>query len=289
MTFRQVPTAEKAAFEEAPRKPLIPLDWREGKKRQFRRQPWAGFLASMAPRRGPFARTRGLGSRARPAPETQRCLSRVNTHPLERGLKIRCGDRKIHAGGAGNYRRSATLAAIADPGPSARVDGCVASPVPIDTAIAYARQIAMEAAHEKEVIHRDLKAGQYQSHARRHREAPGFRTRQGHRAEGAAASTRRRPTLRPRCRSPCIQARMILGTPAYMVPERARGKAVDRGADIWAFGVVLFEMRTDKMPFGGGETVSDSLAAVLTGEPDFHVLPEGHSDARVAWTTISHP
>ena len=65
---------------------------------------------------------------------------------------------------------------------------------------------------------------------------------------------------------------MILGTAAYMSPEQARGKTVDKRADIWAFGVVLFEMLTGKQLFEG-ETVSDTLAQVLTKEPDWEQVP----------------
>jgi eukaryotic-like serine/threonine-protein kinase len=68
------------------------------------------------------------------------------------------------------------------------------------------------------------------------------------------------------------QAGMILGTAGYMAPEQARGKAVDRRADIWAFGVVLYEMLSGRMLFEG-ETISDTLAAVLTKEPDWSVAP----------------
>ena len=66
---------------------------------------------------------------------------------------------------------------------------------------------------------------------------------------------------------------MIMGTAAYMSPEQARGKTVDRRADIWAFGVVLFEMLTGTRLFAG-ETVSDTLAAVLKTDPDWSLLPK---------------
>ena len=69
------------------------------------------------------------------------------------------------------------------------------------------------------------------------------------------------------------QAGMILGTAAYMSPEQARGKPVDRRADIWAFGVVLYEMLTGRMLFAG-ETVNDSMIAVATREPDWSELPK---------------
>jgi serine/threonine protein kinase len=69
------------------------------------------------------------------------------------------------------------------------------------------------------------------------------------------------------------QAGMILGTAACMSPEQARGQAVDKRADIWAFGVILFELLAGKMVFGGGATVTDTLAAVVLKEPDYSVLP----------------
>ena len=65
---------------------------------------------------------------------------------------------------------------------------------------------------------------------------------------------------------------MILGTAAYMAPEQARGKTVDKRADIWAFGLVLYEMLTGRTAFAG-DTISDVLAAVLTREPDWTALP----------------
>ena len=68
------------------------------------------------------------------------------------------------------------------------------------------------------------------------------------------------------------QVGMILGTAAYMAPEQARGKAVDKRADIWAFGVVLYEMLTGRAAFAG-DTVTDILAAVVTREPDWTALP----------------
>ena len=66
---------------------------------------------------------------------------------------------------------------------------------------------------------------------------------------------------------------VILGTAAYMSPEQARGKTVDKRTDIWAFGCVLFEMLTGRQAFGG-ETVSDIIAAILSRSPDIDVLPK---------------
>ena len=76
------------------------------------------------------------------------------------------------------------------------------------------------------------------------------------------------PTLTVRA----TQMGMVIGTAAYMAPEQARGKAVDRRADIWAFGVVLYEMLTGRRAFDG-EEISDVLAAVLTRDPDLSALP----------------
>jgi serine/threonine-protein kinase len=148
-------------------------------------------------------------------------------------------------------------------------------PLPVDTAIAYARQIAagLEAAHEKGIVHRDLKPANIKVTPDGTVKLLDFGLAKA--AEPAApASTAASPTLSPTLSLAMTQAGMILGTAAYMSPEQARGKAVDRRADIWAFGVVLYELLTGAMLFGGGETVSDSLAAVLTREPDFNLLPK---------------
>src|ERR1039457_448558 len=82
------------------------------------------------------------------------------------------------------------------------------------------------------------------------------------------------PTESPALSLATTEAGMILGTAAYMSPEQARGQPVDKRADIWAFGVILYELLTGKMLFGDSRNVSDSLAAVLTREPDFHALPK---------------
>ena len=68
------------------------------------------------------------------------------------------------------------------------------------------------------------------------------------------------------------EAGIILGTAAYMSPEQAKGKVVDKRSDIWAFGCVLFEMLSGKQPFAG-ETLTDTLASVVRGEPDWELLP----------------
>ena len=89
------------------------------------------------------------------------------------------------------------------------------------------------------------------------------------RRERSSAMRRRRRRPSPRTRR---QAGIILGTAAYMAPEQARGRVVDRRADIWAFGVVLFEMLAGTRPFRG-ETISDTLAAIIKDEPPWTRLP----------------
>jgi serine/threonine protein kinase len=147
-------------------------------------------------------------------------------------------------------------------------------PVPVDTAIAYARQIAagLEAAHEKGIIHRDLKPANIKI-------TPDATVKLLDFGLAKVAECDRPPGLSPAgTNSPTLslamtEAGMILGTAAYMAPEQARGKPVDKRADIWAFGVVLYELLTGKRLFGGGETVTDTIAAVMTREPDWSTLP----------------
>src|SRR5271169_3446222 len=143
-------------------------------------------------------------------------------------------------------------------------------PLPLEVALNYARQIAdaLEAAHEKNIIHRDLKPANIMITPTGVVKVLDFglaavlsRDREG--AEPANSPTL---TISP------TRAGMILGTAGYMSPEQARGKAVDKRADIWAFGVVLFEMLTGQ-PLFEGETVSDTLAQVLTKEPNWEQVP----------------
>jgi serine/threonine-protein kinase len=150
------------------------------------------------------------------------------------------------------------------------VDGAtLQGPLPLETALDYARQIAdaLEAAHEKNIIHRDLKPANIMITPAGVVKVLDFGL-----AAVAQSSDPSNPANSPTLTISPTRAGMILGTAAYMSPEQARGKVVDKRADIWAFGVVLFEMLTGQ-PLFAGETVSDTLAQVLTKEPDWAQVP----------------
>jgi eukaryotic-like serine/threonine-protein kinase len=143
--------------------------------------------------------------------------------------------------------------------------------LPLDEALKIARQVgdALEAAHEKGIVHRDLKPGN-------------IILRQDGTAKvldfGLAKAKESNPAGEPFTHSqsltmaPVSRAGVVVGTAAYMAPEQARGKLVDKRADIWAFGVILFEMLTGERLFDG-ETVSDTLIEVATREPPWERIP----------------
>ena len=147
----------------------------------------------------------------------------------------------------------------------------VGAGLPIDDALAIARQIAdaLEAAHEQGIVHRDLKPANIKVREDGTVKVLDFGLAKAMDTTSAsAAKAMNSPTLSIHA----TQAGVILGAAAYMSPEQARGRAVDRRADIWAFGVVLFEMLTGRRAFDG-ETITDIIAAVVTREPDLGVLP----------------
>src|SRR5579864_7337849 len=143
-------------------------------------------------------------------------------------------------------------------------------PLPFETALNYAKQFAeaLEAAHEKGITHRDLKPANIMITPAGVVKVLDF----GLAAVAPASAGESDPANSPTLTMHATQAGMIMGTAAYMSPEQASGRPVDRRADIWSFGVVLWEMLTGH-PLFSGETLSHTLADVLKGEIEFNKLP----------------
>ncbi len=157
--------------------------------------------------------------------------------------------------------------------------------VPLDQALSIARQMAeaLEAAHERGIIHRDLKPANIKV-----REDGAVKVLDFGLAKALAPASGSSPSTpgaglanSPTFTSPGhlgpgydagTQLGVILGTAAYRAPEQAKGRAVDRRADVWAFGVVLYEMLTGRRAFAGDDT-TDILAAIVRDEPDWTALP----------------
>jgi serine/threonine-protein kinase len=151
-------------------------------------------------------------------------------------------------------------------------DQIVRGAMPTDEALPIAKQIAeaLEAAHEQGIIHRDLKPANIKIRSDGTVKVLDFGLAKATEPVSATShSASRSPTITA---SSITEAGVILGTAAYMSPEQARGRAVDKRADIWAFGCVLYEMLTGRAAFLG-ETLSDTIAGVLEREPDWHDLP----------------
>jgi eukaryotic-like serine/threonine-protein kinase len=145
--------------------------------------------------------------------------------------------------------------------------------IPLDEALPIARQIAeaLEAAHEAGIIHRDLKPANIKLRPDGTVKVLDFGLAKAlEPTVPSSASVTASPTITTPAMMTGIG--MIVGTAAYMSPEQAKGRPIDKRADLWAFGCVLFEMLTGTRAFAG-EDVSDTLAAVLRGEPDWTLLP----------------
>ena len=150
----------------------------------------------------------------------------------------------------------------------------VRGPIPVDEALDVAKQIAeaLEDAHEHGIVHRDLKPANVKLTPDGKVKVLDFGLAKAWSGDSHPVSGSGALSQSPTLAHTGTAAGLILGTAAYMSPEQARGKAVDKRADIWAFGVVLFEMLTGRRLFDG-ETVTDVLAAVVTREPDYAGLP----------------
>ena len=144
-------------------------------------------------------------------------------------------------------------------------------PVPVEEALLPARQLAeaLEYAHERGIIHRDLKPANIKLTPEGRLKVLDFGLAKALETRAVVGDPGAGPTLT----SPAMtQAGIILGTAAYMSPEQARGASVDKRTDIWAFGVVLFEMLTGR-PCFPGDSVTDVLAAVVKSDPNWAALP----------------
>jgi hypothetical protein len=146
----------------------------------------------------------------------------------------------------------------------------IKSPLSLEETIGLCLQIAegLEAAHEKGIIHRDLKPGNVKITPEGKVKILDFGLAKAFHDQAPEVDLRNSPTITANMTQPGV----ILGTAAYMSPEQAKAKAVDKRADIWAFGCVLFECLTGKRAFQG-DTISETVAAILKGEPDWTLLP----------------
>ncbi len=140
----------------------------------------------------------------------------------------------------------------------------------VEDALEIARQIAeaLEAAHDKGVIHRDLKPANVKKSPEGKVKVLDFGLAKAMTGEATGTDTANSPTITANFTRPGI----IMGTAAYMSPEQARGKSLDKRTDIWSFGCMLYEFLTGQRVFGG-ETTSDAIGAILHKEPDWGCLP----------------
>ena len=166
-------------------------------------------------------------------------------------------------------------------------DRIAQGPIPLDEALPVAKQIveALGAAHERSIIHRDLKPANIKLTPEGKVKILDFglakaldRTDEGRNFSSAGAGSPGQDPAYVLSQSPTLTSPLmtgggiILGTAAYMSPEQAKGKTVDKRTDVWAFGCVLFEMLNGRRAFEG-EDVSDTMAAILRAEPDWKLLP----------------
>src|SRR5580658_8688264 len=203
---------------------------------------------------------------------------------LNRDVAIKISDEKFTDRFEREARSIATLnhpniCTLYDVGPNYLVMELIEGPtladrikegaIPLDESLNLAQHIiaALEAAHEKGIVHRDLKPGNIKIKPDGTVKVLDFGLAK---TTGAPASAS--PEDSPTISMAATQAGVILGTAAYMSPEQARGKVVDKRADIWAFGVVLYEMLTAKRLFQGDD-LTETLASVVKDKPDLSGVP----------------
>jgi serine/threonine-protein kinase len=168
----------------------------------------------------------------------------------------------------GRYARALVMELVEGPDLAQRI---TQGPLPFDEALVIARQVAdaLESAHDSGIVHRDLKPSNIKVRDDGMVKVLDFGLAKAFEQSGPPSSLSMSPTVL----SPAVTGvGMIVGTAAYMAPEQAKGKSVDKRADIWAFGVVFYEMLTGRGLFEG-ETVSEVLAAVIMREPELSSLP----------------
>ena len=223
-------------------------------------------------------------------------LPETLSHDAERLARFK---REAHVLASLNHPHIAAIYGVEDAPPAlvlelvegpTLADVIAKGPIPLDEALPIARQTAeaLEAAHEQGIVHRDLKPANIKLRPDGTVKVLDFGLAKAMSSAAKAApygdaseSVGRDLSRVGRSQSPTITTPaamsgtgLILGTAAYMAPEQTRGKPVDKRADIWAFGCVLFEMLAGKRAFAlDGDTVTDVFAAVLKTEPDWRALP----------------
>ena len=165
---------------------------------------------------------------------------------------------------------------------STLADRIAQGPIPVDEALPIAKQIAeaLEAAHEQGVIHRDLKPANIKVRDDGTVKVLDFGLAKAFERQAGSVSASMSPTIS--LTAAATQMGMVIGTAAYMAPEQAKGKVVDKRVDVWAFGAVLYEMLTGEKPFVGDD-ISSTLARVIEREPDWEALPDALSPVLTAY------
>ena len=164
--------------------------------------------------------------------------------------------------------RALVLELIAGPTLAERI---AKGPLPVPEALSIARQVAeaLESAHGNGIIHRDLKPANIKLATSGEVKVLDFGLAKAMAGDAATSDLSHAPTIT----TDDTRAGVVLGTPAYMSPEQARGRPVDKRTDIWAFGCVLYEMLTGRRGFAG-DTTADTISAILKQDPDWQALPE---------------